>query len=210
MKKIILALLLFSINLFNTSYAIEEVELEQTQEKTLREFIQELLHTKFTKESLIKKDKEVVITAVSESSSIYALQFASDDLKKDKEVTAIIQTCEKQIDVLAYTEHSTRHSSIVSSWTAQILRETDADENLVNLGEIAGYLHDIGNLVNRIEHSQSGAIMAFRILDNLGFSAKDTATVTNIRLISKRMNTLIFFLFCITIKCEKQKVCFFQ
>ena len=60
------------------------------------------------------------------------------DLKKDSEITAIIKTGDKQIDALAYTEHSVRHNSIVSSWTAMILRETGADEKLVNLGEIAG------------------------------------------------------------------------
>ena len=48
----------------------------------------------------------------------------------------------------------------------------------VELVKIAGYLHDIGNLVNRIDHSQSGAVMAFRILDQMKFSAEDIATVT--------------------------------
>ena len=99
------------------------------------------------------------------------------ELKKDKEITAIIQTCEKQIDALAYTEHSTRHSSIVSSWTAQILRETGANENLVNLGEIAGYLHDIGNALSRFNHAQSGALLAYKLLSERGMSYEDSAEI---------------------------------
>ena len=99
------------------------------------------------------------------------------ELKKDKEITAIIQTCEKQIDALAYTEHSTRHSSIVSSWTAQILRETGANENLVNLGEIAGYLHDIGNALSRFNHAQSGALLAYKLLTERGMSYEDSAEI---------------------------------
>ena len=73
------------------------------------------------------------------------------EIKKDKEINAIIKTCEKQIDALAYTEHSVRHSSIVSTWTAMILRETGADEKLVNLGytnviEIGGIMDYKGEL----------------------------------------------------------------
>lgn len=99
------------------------------------------------------------------------------DLKKDAEVTALIQACEKQIDALAYTEHSIRHSSIVATWTAMILKETGADEKLVNLGEIAGYLHDIGNALSRYNHAQSGALLAYKILSERGFSYEDSAEV---------------------------------
>lgn len=99
------------------------------------------------------------------------------DIKKDAEISAIIKTCEKQIDALAYTEHSVRHSSIVSSWTAMILRETGADENLVNLGEIAGYLHDIGNALSRFNHAQSGALLAYKLLTERGMSYEDAAEI---------------------------------
>ena len=99
------------------------------------------------------------------------------EIKKDKEINAIIKTCEKQIDALAYTEHSVRHSSIVSTWTAMILRETGADEKLVNLGEIAGYLHDIGNALSRYNHAQSGALLAYKLLTDRGMSYKDSAEI---------------------------------
>ena len=58
-----------------------------------------------------------------------------------------------------------------------MLRTLDYDAHTCELAKVAGYLHDIGNLVNRSEHSQSGAVMAFRILDNLGFEADDIATI---------------------------------
>lgn len=99
------------------------------------------------------------------------------ELKKDAEITAIINTCEKQIDALAYTEHSVRHSSIVASWTAMILKETGANESLVNLGEIAGYLHDIGNALSRFNHAQSGALLAYNLLTARGMSYADAAEI---------------------------------
>ena len=99
------------------------------------------------------------------------------DLKKDSEITAIIKTGDKQIDALAYTEHSVRHNSIVSSWTAMILRETGADEKLVNLGEIAGYLHDIGNALSRFNHAQSGALLAYNLLVARGMNYEDAAEI---------------------------------
>jgi len=58
-----------------------------------------------------------------------------------------------------------------------ILRTMGYPEHEIELAKIAAFMHDIGNLVNREEHSQSGAIMAFRILDHLGMSAADIATV---------------------------------
>ena len=99
------------------------------------------------------------------------------DLKKDAEITAIIKTGDKQIDALAYTEHSIRHNSIVSSWTAMILKETGADEKLVNLGGIAGYLHDIGNALSRYNHAQSGALLAYNLLTARGMEYSDAAEI---------------------------------
>ena len=99
------------------------------------------------------------------------------DLKKDKEVQAIMETCEKQIDALNYTEHSQRHNSIVSSWTAMILKEIGYDERTVRLGEIAGYLHDIGNALARHNHATSGALLAYKLLVDRGMSYVDAAEI---------------------------------
>lgn len=91
-------------------------------------------------------------------------------IKKDLEVKSLLNTTEKQIDALNYTEHSQRHASIVASWTGEILKEVGASKNDVLLGEIAGYLHDIGNAVARHSHAESGALLAYSILKRMGMS----------------------------------------
>ncbi len=98
-------------------------------------------------------------------------------LRSDSEVEAIMAMSEKQIEALGFTEHSRRHSGIVSKWSGEILRSLGKSEERVQLAEIAGYLHDIGNCVNRKDHAQSGAILAYRILTRLGMSAHDAADV---------------------------------
>ena len=98
-------------------------------------------------------------------------------VKADEEVKALMKTTEKQIDALAYTEHSVRHSMIVATWTAMILKETGASPNLINLGEIAGYLHDIGNSVSRYDHAGSGALLAYQILKRLGMNYLDAQEI---------------------------------
>jgi metal-dependent HD superfamily phosphatase/phosphodiesterase len=90
------------------------------------------------------------------------------DVKNDSEVRAIMQIAETQIEALGFTEHSTRHSSIVSKWAGDILRKIGASEREVNLAEIAGYLHDLGNSISRYEHAQSGALLAYNILTRMG------------------------------------------
>ena len=98
-------------------------------------------------------------------------------LRSDKEVEAIMTMSEKQIEAIGFTEHSRRHSSIVSKWSGDILRSLGKNAERVRLAEIAGYLHDIGNCVNRKDHAQSGAILAYRILTRLGMSELDAADV---------------------------------
>ena len=98
-------------------------------------------------------------------------------IKKDEEVKVLIKTSEKQIDALAYTEHSVRHASIVASWTGMILKEIGESAKLVRLGEIAGYLHDIGNSLARYDHSGSGAILAYNVLKRMGMNYADAAEI---------------------------------
>jgi len=89
-------------------------------------------------------------------------------VKNDAEVAAIMKVAETQIESLGYTEHSTRHSSIVSKWAGDILKKVGGTEREVALAEIAGYLHDIGNSISRVDHAQSGAILAYKILTRMG------------------------------------------
>ena len=87
-----------------------------------------------------------------------------EDVKKNEEVESFIKASQKQLNALGYTEHSYRHIGIVSKRTEEILRKLGYDERTIELGKIAGYLHDIGNCVNRVDHAHTGAILAYNIL----------------------------------------------
>ncbi len=100
-----------------------------------------------------------------------------DSLIKDNSIKQYIQAADDSLRELGFTEHSFAHVSKVANDASNILATLGYDKHTVELAKIAGYLHDIGNLVNRIEHSQSGAVMAFRILDNMGMPAEDIATI---------------------------------
>ena len=100
-----------------------------------------------------------------------------DDIKNDNAILTYIDAADKALAAIGYTEHSLAHVGRVSSDTARILLELGYDEHTAELGSIAGYLHDIGNLINRVDHSQSGALMAFRILDKMGMPPEDIATI---------------------------------
>lgn len=99
------------------------------------------------------------------------------DIKSDSEVNAILDAAERQIDVLGFTEHSKRHSSIVSNWASEILCKLGMNEREQNLAAIAGYLHDLGNAINRVDHAQSGALLSYNILLRKGMSFADAAEV---------------------------------
>ena len=100
-----------------------------------------------------------------------------EDLKENPDVRAYISAADRSLSALGYTEHSFAHVGKVAEDAAYILRSLGYGEGEIELVRIAAHLHDIGNLVNRVEHSQSGAVMAFRILDKLGMDAEDIATV---------------------------------
>ena len=78
---------------------------------------------------------------------------------------------------LGFTEHSFAHVGHVAQMAGDILESLGYPERMVELAKIAGYLHDIGNLVNRVDHSQSGAVMAFRILDRMNFPPEEIAAI---------------------------------
>lgn len=99
------------------------------------------------------------------------------DVKNDEEVKAIMNASERQIEALGFTEHSVRHSSIVSKWAGDVLRGINATKDRIALAEIAGFLHDVGNSVNRFNHAQTGAVLAYNILTRMGMLYKDAADV---------------------------------
>lgn len=100
-----------------------------------------------------------------------------DELLKNEEIRVYITRADESLRELGYTEHSFAHVGRVSQNAAQILTALGYSAHDVELVKIAGYLHDIGNLVNRTEHSQSGAVMAFRLLDRMAMPPEDIATV---------------------------------
>ena len=81
------------------------------------------------------------------------------------------------LEALGYTEHSFAHCTKCAEVAGMLLKELGYDEHEVELAKIAGFMHDIGNVVNRIDHAQSGAVMAFRLLDKIGMEPEDTAKV---------------------------------
>ena len=95
-----------------------------------------------------------------------------EDIKKNKEIEELIIGSQKQLNALGYTEHSVRHISIVSNRAAKILETLGYPEERIELAKIAGYMHDIGNCVNRVDHAHSGAILAFQILKEMGMDVK--------------------------------------
>lgn len=86
------------------------------------------------------------------------------DVFKDQEVKLMLQASALQMTTLGYTEHSFRHCRLISNKCGEILSILGFPERTVELGRIAGYLHDIGNAVNRVNHAQTGAILAYNFL----------------------------------------------
>ena len=100
-------------------------------------------------------------------------------IRHDPAINAYIEEADRTLGALGYTEHSFAHVTRVAETAGGLLEELGYGAHAAELARIAGYLHDIGNLVNRVDHSQSGAVMAFRILDKMGMDARDIAAVVS-------------------------------
>ena len=100
-----------------------------------------------------------------------------DDVVNNIEVRELIKNAQKQLDVLGYTEHSARHVSLVAERAAEILRTLGYDEHRIELARIAGYMHDIGNSVNRVDHAHTGAILAYNILKDMDMNVSDRTEI---------------------------------
>ena len=100
-----------------------------------------------------------------------------EELRQDAEIRTYIERADESLAALGYTEHSFAHVTRVSETAGYILKTLGYPDREVELARIAGYLHDIGNLVNRVDHSQSGAVMAFRLLDHRNCAPEDIATI---------------------------------
>lgn len=105
------------------------------------------------------------------------MRITFEDVKNNETVNTYIKKADESLIALGYTEHSFAHVTKVAHLASGILSEFGYSEREVELAKIAGYLHDIGNVINRTDHAQSGAVMAFRILDKIGADPEDIATI---------------------------------
>ncbi len=99
------------------------------------------------------------------------------DIKENKELDALIRGAQKQLNAIGYTEHGHRHISIVSKRAGDILEKLGYPERTVELARIAGYMHDIGNCVNRVDHAHTGAILAYNILKEMGMPIEEITEI---------------------------------
>ena len=100
-----------------------------------------------------------------------------ETIRKDEAIQTYISRADESLAALGFTEHSFPHVCHVADMAGYILTTMGYDERTVELAKIAGYLHDIGNLVNRSEHSQSGAVMAWTLLQSMGCDPGELATI---------------------------------
>ncbi len=99
------------------------------------------------------------------------------DIKENEEVKVFLTVADKQLSVQGFTEHSFRHVGLVSQNAGDILRVLEYADREVELAEIAGYMHDIGNAINRMDHAHSGAILAYNILTKKGMSYEEASEI---------------------------------
>ena len=100
-----------------------------------------------------------------------------EEIKNNEAINTYIRKADQTLSELSFTEHSFAHVGMVATNASYIMETLGYSEREVELVKIAAYLHDIGNLVNRVDHSQSGAVMAFRILDNLHMPAEEICDI---------------------------------
>ena len=100
-----------------------------------------------------------------------------DAVKADPEVQAFIRNANRNLGAIGYTEHGFRHVGLVANIARNILKRMGFDRRQQELAAIAAYLHDIGNVVSRLDHARTGALLANGILQRLGATPEDAAIV---------------------------------
>ena len=99
------------------------------------------------------------------------------DIKKSKEINNYIKQADATLEALGFTEHSFVHTNKCAEVAGKLLEDLGYSQNDIELAKIAAYMHDIGNVINRQDHAQSGAVMAFQILDKMGMKSEDIAAI---------------------------------
>ena len=101
------------------------------------------------------------------------------DLKENKEIKALIEKGNSNLGVLGYTDHSQAHAALVAVRAADILKKLGYKKSRIELAKMAGYMHDIGNAINRSHHAEYGAILAYDILKETDMDEKDRLTIVS-------------------------------
>ena len=105
------------------------------------------------------------------------MKITYEDVKNNPEIRTYITQADASLIALGFTEHSFAHVVKCAETASGLLRDLGYDDRQIELAKIAGFMHDIGNVVNRHDHAISGATMAFRILDKMGMDPADVAAV---------------------------------
>lgn len=102
-----------------------------------------------------------------------------EDLKKDHEITVYLKSSTEYLSRLGFTEHGQRHAGIVSTRAYRVLADLEYSQRDCEMAAIAGYMHDIANMVNRYNHGGNGAVMAHQILSRMGMPPEEIALVVS-------------------------------
>lgn len=108
---------------------------------------------------------------------IAEVKMSYKEIKEDEEINALIGKGNEVLQALGYTEHSQKHAALVAARAGEILTMLGHSEQEVELAKIAGYMHDIGNSINRHDHAQSGALLAYQILKERKMPLADILTI---------------------------------
>lgn len=100
-----------------------------------------------------------------------------DRVKHDHDIKVYIEEQNKSLYSMGYTEHSFAHIGVVADRAAYILDTLGEDDHTIDLALVAAWMHDLGNIINRVDHSQSGALMTFYLLDKMGVPSEDIAPI---------------------------------
>jgi hypothetical protein len=106
-----------------------------------------------------------------------AIQITLQDVKKNPQVQAYIDRADEYLAVIGYTEHGTRHCSLVAKMARNLLLKLGRSEREAELCAISGYLHDIGNVFNRINHAYTGAVLAHTLLKDIGMDPREITAI---------------------------------
>lgn len=101
-----------------------------------------------------------------------------DTMRHNEEIRALLEAGDGALGVIGFTDHGYGHAGLVSKVAGDILETLGYDERTCELGRIAGFIHDIGNAVNRSNHALTGALLAYEILLRAGMSPREATAIT--------------------------------